>query len=114
MSRPTMNPIMKSTRNILFERKILEMMVQQLRHGSFLRSNKLECRNNMSFTSEKERTKTVSAYYNQPAVDAAAAKVSDLKSLFKQRWFEKNSHNSKEKFDFHVKTGCQKVLNSLF
>ncbi|XP_076059247.1 branched-chain alpha-ketoacid dehydrogenase kinase-like [Oratosquilla oratoria] len=46
------------------------------RHGSFLSSDKVEYRARSNYTSERERAKTVSAYYNQPAIEAAAKKAS--------------------------------------
>lgn len=45
------------------------------RTTSFLSSNRVEYR--ASTTSERERAKSVSAFYNQPAVEAAAKKVGD-------------------------------------
>ncbi|XP_068226584.1 branched-chain alpha-ketoacid dehydrogenase kinase-like [Palaemon carinicauda] len=44
--------------------------------SSFLTSDKVEFRSRGSHTSERERAKTVAAYYNQPAIDAAANKKS--------------------------------------
>lgn len=43
------------------------------RTTSFLSSNRVEYR--ASTTSERERAKSVSAFYNQPAAEAAAKKV---------------------------------------
>lgn len=44
------------------------------RTTSFLSSNRVEYRASTT-TSERERAKSVSAFYNQPAVEAAAKKV---------------------------------------
>ncbi|KAK7081130.1 hypothetical protein SK128_027956 [Halocaridina rubra] len=47
-----------------------------LRLTSFLTSDRVEYRVSRNHTSERERAKTVAAYYNQPAVEAAAKKKS--------------------------------------
>ena len=44
------------------------------RTTSFLSTNRIEFRPNTT-TSERERAKSVAAFYNQPAVEAAAKKV---------------------------------------
>ena len=63
----------RSSRRI---QSLIKLLNQQIRFASFLSSDRVEYNlNGNNFTSEKERTKTVSAFYNQPAVDAAAAKV---------------------------------------
>lgn len=52
-----------------------------VRNASFANHDRVEYRNSNNrgylsgSSSERERTRTVSAYYNQPAVDAAACKV---------------------------------------
>lgn len=45
------------------------------RTTSFLSHDKVEYRAQSNATSERERAKTVAAYYNQPAIEAAAKKV---------------------------------------
>lgn len=44
--------------------------------SSFLSSDRVEYRSRSTHTSERERAKTVAAYYNQPAIEAAAKKKS--------------------------------------
>ena len=49
---------------------------QQLKYASFLSHDRVEFRQVSSNTSsERERARTIAAYYNQPSVDKAACKV---------------------------------------
>jgi len=51
-------------------------MQQCIRFGSFSNRDRVAYRHSLSHSSERERLKIVSAYYNQPAVDAEACKPS--------------------------------------
>lgn len=58
------------------------------RTSSFLSSNRVEYR--ASTTSERERAKSVTAFYNQPAVETAAKKVGPSRCYRKLRLVAKD------------------------
>lgn len=72
VARPRSNTI---TTNLLYLVRPFTIHSNSNYHRGSHSTNRVEYRATATITSERERARTVAAYYNQPAVEAAAKKV---------------------------------------
>lgn len=76
--RMVARPRNTTTNNLLYLVRPFTIHSNSNYHRGSHSTNRVEYRATATITSERERARTVAAYYNQPAVEAAAKKVEVL------------------------------------
>lgn len=75
VARMVVRPRLTTTTNLLYLVRPFTIHSNSNYHRGSHSTNRVEYRAAATITSERERARTVAAYYNQPAVEAAAKKV---------------------------------------